>query len=68
MYNARINYNGDSKGWWDTANKITGRKKESRTLFVTSLSSFPNLKKKTAGVFSQIITELAKPHTVALST
>ena len=33
---------------------------------ITSLSSFPNLKKKTARVFSKIITELATLHTTAL--
>ena len=33
---------------------------------ITSLSSFPNFKKKTDRVLSKIITEMAKPHTVAL--
>ena len=33
---------------------------------ITSLSSFPNFKKKTAGVLSKIISEMAKPHTAAI--
>ena len=34
--------------------------------FITSLSSFSNLKKKTAGVLSKIISEMAKLHTAAI--
>ena len=34
---------------------------------ITSLSSFSNFKTRLLEIFSKIITELAKPHTVALS-
>ena len=34
---------------------------------ITSLSSFPNFRKKTAGVLSKIATEMAKPHTAAIA-
>ena len=34
---------------------------------ITSSSSFPNFKKKTARVLSKIVTEMAKPHTAAMS-
>ena len=33
---------------------------------ITSFIRFPNFRKKTARVFSKIITELAKPHSAAL--